>query len=469
MFGGLHINVRSEAFEKSVDVIVLKGKMKFACELLETGVNILKKSFGPDHFNVASLLYKQGTILSLIGEVTSSAEKFKCSVDILQEIFGVKHPLLLKCYLSLGDLALRSKRTDESYLYFQRAMENIEAIYQVSFVSQLSSKYTKLTANSNSFQGSRMRVDRIEGLVAEYGLPLAVLLSQMLVQNNKRTSRSYKTKENSHLRQRVGGFNAHPPCVLIKKRFGKQESLDENHDLNNCLEELNEVTTTTSIDAENSKRATEDAAITSFDCQLNLKLMLIFLILLSIELNMIDTTFAAYNLYVKLSQNDNDVLFLLNDGIQVYASRTSITCNGETAVQDVLFSSTIGVNENDSESPLPDKQLFRNLACKKNVPTNRFLVTYSSSIFLDIDDLQVLERDISLSIQECFQLKCISETGIEGSATQVVVDLTSNRDYCGVLLTGSRMELLSLCLLEDSKTGVIFLGFPLPCLRKSHA
>ncbi|KAJ7319527.1 hypothetical protein OS493_035838 [Desmophyllum pertusum] len=62
MFGGLHINVRIEAFEKLVDVIVLKGKIKFACELLETGVNILKKSFGPDHFNVASLLYKQGTI-----------------------------------------------------------------------------------------------------------------------------------------------------------------------------------------------------------------------------------------------------------------------------------------------------------------------------------------------------------------------------------------------------------------------
>ncbi|KAJ7319522.1 hypothetical protein OS493_035832 [Desmophyllum pertusum] len=169
MFGGLHINVRIEAFEKRV--------------------------LDLDHFNVASLLYKQGTILSLIGEVTSSAEKFKCSMDILQDIFGVKHPLLLKCYLSLGDLALKSERTDESYLYFQRAMESIETIYQVSFVSQLSSKYTEITKISNNFQGSKMRVDRVEGLVAEYGLALAVLLCELWS----------KPRENSHLLQRVGG------------------------------------------------------------------------------------------------------------------------------------------------------------------------------------------------------------------------------------------------------------------------
>ena len=129
MFGGLHMNVRIETVEKLVDVIVQKGKIRFACELLETGVDILKITFGPDHFNVALLLYKQGTVLTLAGEISSAVEKFKCSMKILEEIFGIKHPLLLKCYVSLGELALRSKLPEKSYFYFQRAMENIEAIH----------------------------------------------------------------------------------------------------------------------------------------------------------------------------------------------------------------------------------------------------------------------------------------------------------------------------------------------------
>ena len=36
-FGGLHFNVKIEAFEKMVDVFVQCGKMKFACELLKKG------------------------------------------------------------------------------------------------------------------------------------------------------------------------------------------------------------------------------------------------------------------------------------------------------------------------------------------------------------------------------------------------------------------------------------------------
>ncbi|KAL9966921.1 hypothetical protein ACROYT_G025062 [Oculina patagonica] len=203
MFGGLHINVKTEAFEKMIDVLVHRGKVKFAGTLLEKGVNIFKKSFGPDHFTVASLLYKQGTILSLVGEDSSAVKKFKCSIAILQEMFGVIHPLLLKCYMSLGDLALRMKREDESYFYFQRAMENIEEIYQVSFVSQLSRKYVKITKNANYFQDSRMCVDRTEGLiedlVAEHGLAFAVLLSRTVVPDNSRplerreTSNAQKT------------------------------------------------------------------------------------------------------------------------------------------------------------------------------------------------------------------------------------------------------------------------------------
>ena len=508
MFGGLHINVRTESFEKLVDVLVHRGKVKFACTLLEKGVDVLKKSFGPDHFNVASLLYKQGEIFSLIGEFSSSVEKFKCSIAILEEMFGVTHPLVLKCFMSLGDVALKMKREDESYYYFHRAMENIEVIYQVSFVSQLSRKYVKMTKNDKYFHGSRMPVDITEGLVedlvAEHGLAFAVLLSRLVVQDNSRLLERWKTKgkqplitkgrnlqssedtmeiislkrtrdflqsgktflrhgmakEAAAFFQQAAAIHAvqgHPnPCltrlysVLTKKLQGSQETLEDKHDLLDCLEELSAAATESGHDSSSEGTSEETSAVIS-DCHFDLKLVLIFIIQFSMELKMINTTFAAYDLYAKLSQHDDSVLLFLSGGVQFYASRTSITCNGKTATQDVIVSSTEFRNGNDSDCRRSEKQLFRNLACKKNVPIDSFLVSYNSSRLLDIDDLQLLERKISLSVQECFQLKCF-ETKNEDIATQVVVDLsvTSTSGLNDALSTDNRIALLSLCLSEEA-------------------
>ena len=167
---------------------------------------------------------------------------------------------------------------------------------------------------------------------------------------------------------------------------------------------------------------------------------------------MIDTTFAAYDLYSRISQNEDGFVHVLSGDVQVYASKTSITCNGKTALQDVLVYSTVGLNGIYPQRPHPDEELYRSLAFKKNVPTDSFLVAYTSSVFLDIEELLALDRKISLSVQECFQQKCF-ETGGGDSATQVVVDLTMTKSSCGqhnVLLTGSRMELLSLCLLQGA-------------------
>ena len=512
MFGGLHINVLIETVEKLVDVIVLKGKIRLACELLETGVNILENTFGPDHFNVASLLYKQGTILTLAGEVSSAEEKFKCSMKILEEIFGIKHPLLLKCYMSLGELALRSRQADESYFYFQRTMENIEAIYRVSFVNQLSRTYLEITS-SNTVHQSKMLEDtcKIEGLVAEHGVVLAVLLSRPVPQDDipplRRTKSKLKQyfstnngevqcpdsteivslkytsdflqtgqiflrqgmkKEAAAFFQQARKYSmaldatqgpayaciAHLYDLLTEKRLGNQETLENKHEMFNCLKELNEASAKSSNEI-SSKRSTEEATATAStmatsDDQLNLKLVLIFLLLLSIEMKMIDTTFAAYDLYCRISQNDDGFLHVFNGKVQVYASRTSISCDGKTALQDVLVSSTVGMNEIDLQQPLPDDQLYRSLAFKKNAQTDSFLVAYTSSVFLDIEALRALDRKVSLSVQECFQQKCF-KTGVEDSATQVVVDLTTTTSTCdqrNALLTGSRVELLSLCLLQ---------------------
>jgi len=527
MLGGLHINVRIETVEKLVDVSVLKGKIRFACELLERSARIIENIFGTDHFNVALLLYKQGTILTLAGEISNAEEKFKSSIEILEEIFGEKHPLLLKCYMSLGELALRSKRADESYFYFKRAMENIEAMYQVSFENQLSRTYLEMTS-SNTFHQNKMVEDatKIEGLVAEHGVALAVLLSRPVVQDdilsksktkltqppstNNRDVQCQDSKEivsfkytsdflqtgqtflRQGMRKEAAAFFQQArkysraldatqgpayACVarlydvLTKKRLGNSQTLENKHEMSSCLEELYEVsakigncntckgsteeatkTTTTVATATATTTATTTA---TSDDQLNLKLVLIFLIVLSIELKMIDTTFAAHDLYCRISQNEDGLLHVLNGEVQFYASKTSITCNGKTALQDVLVS-TVGLNENEFQQPPADKELYRSLAFKKNVPIDSFLVAYTSCVCLDIEEMRALDRKISLSVQECFQQKCL-ETGGEDSATQVIVDLTtttSTRDHRNVLLTGSRMQLLSLCLLQGTTSEI---------------
>ena len=522
MLGGLHINVRIETVEKLVDVSVLKGKIRFACELLERSARIIENIFGTDHFNVALLLYKQGTILTLAGEISNAAEKFKSSIEILEEIFGKKHPLLLKCYMSLGELALRSKRADESYFYFKRAMENIEAMNQVSFENQLSRTYLEMTS-SNTFHQSKMVEDatKIEGLVAEHGVALAVLLSRPVVQDdilsksktkltqppstNNRDVQCQDSKEivsfkytsdflqtgqtflRQGMRKEAAAFFQQArkysraldatqgpayACVarlydvLTKKRLGNSQTLENKHEISSCLEELYEVSakigtcnTCKGSTEEATKRTTTVATATATsDNQLNLKLVLIFLIVMSIELKMIDTTFAAYDLYCRISQNEDGLLHVLNGEVQFYVSKTSITCNGKTALQDVLVS-TVGLNENEFQRPPPDKELYRSLAFKKNVPIDSFLVAYTSCVFLDIEEMRALDRKISLSVQECFQQKCL-ETGVEDSATQVIVDLTtttSTRNHRNVLLTGSRIQLLPLCLLQGA-TSEIALG-----------
>jgi len=387
----------------------------------------------------------------------------------------------------------------------------------VSFVNQLSKTYLEM-ANSNTFHQSKMPEDtwKIEGLVAEYGMVLAVLLSRPVVQGDSPPLRRTKTKlkqprfANSRdvqcpdskgiisfkytsdflqtgqlflsqgMKKEATAFfqqarrysmaldaTRGSVCVCIarlydlltKKRLGKREALENKHEMFDCLRELNEVNAKISNDS-SSKGSTVEATTTTAtaaestmatcDDQLNLKLVLIFLIVLSIELKMFDTTFAVYDLYSRISQNEDGFLHVLNGDVQVYASKSSITCNGRTALQDVLVYSTIGLNGIDSQRPLPDEELYRSLAVKKKAPTDSFLVAYTSSVFMDIEELRALDRKVSLSVQECFQQKCF-ETGVEDSATQVVVDLTMTKSSCGhhnVLSTGGRVELLPFFLLQ---------------------
>ncbi|PFX18035.1 E3 ubiquitin-protein ligase DZIP3 [Stylophora pistillata] len=503
MFGGLYMNVRIEAFEKLVEVFVRRGKIQIAISLLEKTVEIIKMSFGSDHLNLASLLFKQGTILSLTGDLTSAAGKFKFSADILQIIFGQKNPLLVRCYMSLGDLESRLKHKEESLRYFQRAIESLEVLYHVSFLNELSATYLEIMEKPKKSPRSEVSKVMIEGLVAEHGQALAVLLQEnnlhlrrsktgkkplisgerlgsecsgskimisqkyacdflqtgkkLLRQGMKEEAAAFFEQAGAHCEEyhsKQGHSNAElvrMHSLLLKKYSGE---LTSDHDVNHTLEELSKEIQENE-ERNKGKQTTRDATTTEFDHQFNLKLFLIFLIMFSIELKEIDTTFAAYDLYTRLSSNENEFLFMLNDGIQVFASKALVHCNGETAFQDLLVSSTIGSEESIVECPPPDEQVFRSLSYKTNTSSNGFLATCRSPVILDIDDLLVLKRSVSLAVRECFQSKCFESENADGR-TQVIVDLTSIAAYghCSITSYGDRIELLPLCLTENFHAGI---------------
>ena len=505
MFGSLYMNVRIEALEKLAEVFVRRGKIQIALSLLEKTVEIIETSFGSGHLNLASLLFKQGSILSLTGDLISAAGKFKSSADILQMIFGQRNPLLIKCYMSLGELKSRLEHKEESHLYFQRAVKSLEVLYQVSFENELSTTYMEITKKLKESSRSEVSEMMIEGLVAEHGQALAVLLREnnpqeetlrrsktgkklvsgerlgnecldskimisqkyaidflqtgqkLLRQGMKEEAAAFFEQAGAHCedhRSKEGHLNAElvrMHSLLLQKHSGE---LTADQDVNNTLEELSKEI------EENEKwskvkETTREVTTAEFDHQFNLKLFLIFLIMMSIELKEIDTTFAAYDLYTKLSPYETEFHFLLNDGIQVFASKTLVTCNGKTAFQDVLVSSTIGPDESIAECPTPEEQVFRSLSYKTNTSSNGFLAACSSPVILDIDELLVLKRSVSLAFKECFQLKRF-ESEHEDVGTQIIVDLTSTTMYghCSITSYGSRIELLPLCLTEDFQVGI---------------
>ena len=502
-FGNLYMNVRIEALEKLLAVYICKGKIKTALELLQTTVKILKTVFGEDHFNVASLLYKQGKLLSIIGEFRSAAEKFESSSNILQQIFGVKNPLLLKCYLYLGDVTSILGRKEESYVYYQRATETIEAIFQVSFVEELSIKYMEVIQGYQTFQRQRVTEHGIEGLVAEYGYVLATLLNHECNRHlrkcraDEETVTSMKTARpcsrstlslkysldflqsgrkllrHGMIEEAVVFFQqadmhcgahvikGHPDVsvlrlhnIFLRRKLNIHDTLEPDHNLKNFLKALGKA-----VEERSSKSTVEEtsgvAQTMEFDHKQDLKPVIISLLLFCIELKMIETTFEAYDLYCKLFQNETDSPLLLLDGIQVYASRTVVTCNGKTALQDILISSEIGQKDSDLEGDSAEKRLFRSLACMENAPRNAFLVASKSPVFLDIDYLHALKEKISLAVQECFQRTCF-EAEDKSRATQVIVELTPSAT-CGlqdILSTGSRINLLPLCLSGLPSNGI---------------
>ncbi|XP_022782661.1 uncharacterized protein LOC111323546 isoform X1 [Stylophora pistillata] len=381
------------------------------------------------------------------------------------------------------------------------AMVNIEAIYQVSFVDQLYTTYLEITSNTETSRRDAIQGDKIEGLVAEHGQVFAMLLSKFALPKVDRVPPRSKVKGKQPHTRKIRRFQSSEFSLMIGEKHSRDFLLTgqtllrqgkrkeavaffqqavkysaayqltqgypngwmarlyntilkirlERHgfgsynDLSNYLEELVEVT-----ERRSANDISEDAPVVTTDCDLTLKLVLTFLIMLSVELDAIEITFAAYDLYSKLFQDNESKFFFLNDQVQVYASRILMTCNGKTASQDILLVSAVSLNDNEADRSKTDKQLFRSVASRRNVPTNGFLITLMSSTFRDIGELQELEREISLSLHECFRLKCFG-SGAD-STTRVIVDLTSKANTTNPMMRCNRISLLSLCLSDELLT-----------------
>ena len=504
-FGGIYFDLMIETFEKRIDVLVEFGKRKNALECLQKQIILVKEHFGAKHFFVSSLLYKEGCTLKLEGKLSDAWEKFKCSSEILRDLFGEKHPLLIKCYMSLGAVSLRLGRESESHLSFQRAMENVEVIYQVSFPNQLSIRYIEMTSNPKRkpfgmFQKRDVEEQMIDGLVAEHGLALAVLSSRL--NSKKKQSLSEKTKKGEKplprkaakatlseivsivsqknardlllsgqtflrlgMKNEAGAFfqlagelcqtnhlvqgQSFPPLVSLfnfisHTNFANQNKVKENSDLIRFLEELkaDAVNSANENDAESKTEAKEKL---NFDSQMDLKLVLILLILFSVQLQLHDAIFAAYDLYASLFANDGWFFLSANDELQVYSSRTSVTCNGKTAVQHVLFSTATGDSRSELESFIPRNSVFRNVVYRKGVPTYSLLAIHSSDAIPDVDDMKQVEQATLRFFQEYLEIKCLDD---EGDATQFIVDLSPISEKES-FLTERRVELLPLCLSQE--------------------
>ncbi|XP_015760869.1 PREDICTED: uncharacterized protein LOC107340032 [Acropora digitifera] len=484
IFFGSNVYVGIEVFEKILDLSVTSGKFKAARELLDEGLQVVESAFGPDHFNVASLLYKEGVILKMMGEMHGSKRKLEKAVHIVRSIFGELHPLLIKCYMVLGDVASHLKRSDEAYDYFQRAIKNVESVFKVSFSDQLFSGDWSLSRKR--CYTMEQKFDRIDDLVAEYGQALAVVFSQFTIRKAYRQGKSKgkqplvrryfstqhheyiyfhhllgsgralarqgKMKEAETFFQRASEFSYRhnvkrslPEAPLVRlyaiacHKTSPEETKGQIRDaFNSCFEEIS-ANKRYDVGGGSSEDTLEPG------CGLNLKVLLILIIILSLQLKMHDTTFEAHDLYNSLSQSHEEI-FSVTDQIQVYASRSSLTCNGETVLQDFLFCSGNNfLDEVHPECNVRCEPLYKSLASKKNGSRHSLLASYTDSNFLDIEDLKRVEEKTLLSFKAVCGGLCLER---DVHATQVVVDLSLTSRFGVELpaLMSCRIELLPLCL-----------------------
>ena len=168
------------AVETIVDICVHQGNQDLACKFLVYLVKLCRERCGASHPTVATILLKQGLVLSNKGKVEKSRQCLTDALQIFTITFGAVHPDVLKCNVSLARLESREGFQEKSLLHCQRVLENVEEICQVSLVNQLKEPFmSKFERKEISTPETVHEEDlKLESLASEFGVEIASVLFQ---------------------------------------------------------------------------------------------------------------------------------------------------------------------------------------------------------------------------------------------------------------------------------------------------
>ncbi|XP_078373004.1 uncharacterized protein LOC144656631 isoform X2 [Oculina patagonica] len=163
-----------------VDICVNQGNQDLACKLLAYLVTICRETCGANHPTFATIMLKQGLVFSIMGKTETSRQCLRSALEIFTRAFGAVHPDVLKCETGLVRLESSDGLQEKSLLHCQRVLENVEKIYQISFVEQLKEKFEeKFEHSGKSIPETDQEVHfKLESLVAEFGVEISGVLSQ---------------------------------------------------------------------------------------------------------------------------------------------------------------------------------------------------------------------------------------------------------------------------------------------------
>ncbi len=163
-----------------VDICVNQGNQDLACKLLAYLVTICRERCGTNHPTFATIMLKQGLVFSIMGKTETSRQCLRSALEIFTRAFGAVHPDVLKCEKVLVRLESGDGLQEKFLFHSQRVLENVEKIYEVSFVEQLKEKFVEKFKRSGisipeTDQGAHLK---LESLVAEFGVEITGVLSQ---------------------------------------------------------------------------------------------------------------------------------------------------------------------------------------------------------------------------------------------------------------------------------------------------
>ena len=164
--------------ETIVDICVHQGNLDLACKFLVYLLKSSRERCGASHPTVATILLKQGLVLSNMGMVEQSRQCLTDALEIFTRNFGAVHPDVLKCNVSLARLESRQGFQEKSLLHSQRILENVEEICQVSLVDQLKETFmTKFDRSKLSIPETTPEEElKLESLTSEFGVEIAGVL-----------------------------------------------------------------------------------------------------------------------------------------------------------------------------------------------------------------------------------------------------------------------------------------------------